>query len=279
MHPLLESAFARVPGLYARLVGLRRRPNIEKIAFLRLLHRGDTVLDIGANAGYYTLLFSHLAGPRGHVHAFEPIPPTFALLSSHITHGRRFDNAVLNNCAVSDAADAAGGPLTLFVPGADFGQASLARHHNAGSWQREEPVRSWPATAVTLDSYCAALPRLDFIKCDVEGAELKVLRGAAATLRRFTPLLSLEVCADWTEGFGYEPADLVRFLAPFGYSRFYLAGETLRPLGVAADAAEAELAAGGLPGSASLLCAVPERHGERLAKLRPWLSAPSERTA
>src|SRR5262245_22362277 len=106
MHPLLDSALARMPGLYARLVGLRRHPNLEKILYLRLIRRGDAVLDVGANTGYYTLLFSHLAGAHGRVHAFEPVPPTFALLSRNT---RRADNVVLNDCAVSDTA----GPLSL----------------------------------------------------------------------------------------------------------------------------------------------------------------------
>lgn len=261
MNAFLDSLLARAPGFYAWLAGRRRRPNLEKIVFLSLVRPGDVVVDAGANTGYYTLLFSHLAGARGRVHAFEPVPPTFELLADHVTRGRRTDNVVLNRCALAEEA----GEVSLFVPGRDLGQASMARH-TAGSWEQEREVTGHSGTAVRLDGYAAGLSALDFLKCDVEGAELPALRGGRETLRRFTPLLAIEVCPDWTAAFSYRPEDVVRFLTPLGYDRFLLVGETLRPL---ADP-ERELAA--LQGSANLLCAVSARHGRRLARLRPWLS-------
>jgi len=260
MHPALDAALTRLPGVYARLAALRGQPNREKIAFLALVLPGDVMLDVGANEGGYTVLFSHLAGARGRVHAFEPVPPTFARLESRVARLRRHDNVVLNRCAVAETA----GEVSLLVPGADLGQASL-KPHAAGSWRDAAAIASWASRAITLDDYTAELPALDFIKCDVEGAELPVLRGAGATLRRFAPLLFLEVCADWTAGFGYAPREIVPFLAPFGYRSFFLIAAAPRPL---ADP-ERELAA--LRGSANLLCAVPERHAGRLNRLRRWL--------
>jgi FkbM family methyltransferase len=263
VHAYLDYLLAQTPGFYAWLAGRRRRPNLEKIVFLNVVRPGDVVLDVGANLGYYTLLFSHLAGARGKVHAFEPVPPTFTRLAARVARGRRSDNVVLNPCALAETA----GPVSLFVPGGDLGQASLARHA-AGSWRGADSgeISDHACSAVTLDGYAAGLPALNFLKCDVEGAELSVLRGGEAALRRFAPLLLVEVCPDWTAAFSYEPADLARFLAGLGYDRFLLAGETLRPL---ADAA-GELAA--LQGSANLLCAVAARHGQRLARLSPWLT-------
>ena len=261
MHPVLDFGLAQVPGLYARLVALRRPPNVEKIVFLRLVRRGDVVLDIGANAGYYTLLFSHLAGPQGRVHAFEPVAQTFAILSRQVQRNRGSDNVVLNQCALADRA----GDVSLLVPERDLGQAALARHH-AGPWRYAGSIEPHSSRAITLDEYAAGLQALDFLKCDVEGAERLVLQGGEATLRRFRPLLFLEVCPDWTASFGYEPVETLPFLAAFGYSRFYLAGEELHLL------SRPESALAKLRGSANLLCAIPDLHAARLERLRPWLS-------
>ncbi len=76
---------------------------------------------------------------------------------------------------------------------------------------------------VTLDSWVAqqGLNRVDFIKLDVEGAEYKVLRGGEETIKRFRPLIYMEVCRDWVKGFGFELSDLVRELAKLGYTYVY----------------------------------------------------------
>jgi FkbM family methyltransferase len=259
MRSWLDFALAQTPGVYSRLLGRRRRVNREKLAFLAIVRRGDVVFDVGANVGYYTLLFSHLVGSRGQVHAFEPVPPTFELLAANVERERRFDNVVLNDCALA----AADGSLPLFVPGSDYGQASIARH-GAGSWAAPREVLTYTCRATTVDGYLGTQRGErppSFVKCDVEGAELRVLEGAVATLRKRPPLLHLEVNADWTRSLGYEPLDLVRFLAGFGYSRFLLVDDHIRAL----DDPGRELAL--LRGSANLICAVPEAHGERLRRL------------
>ena len=73
---------ARHPLVYERLLRAAGRGSLEKRTFLRLLRLGDVVVDVGANAGYFTLLFSDIVGASGEVHAFEPIAPTFDRLSS-----------------------------------------------------------------------------------------------------------------------------------------------------------------------------------------------------
>lgn len=93
------------------------------------------------------------------------------------------------------------------------------------------------------------LTRLDFLKCDVEGAELLVLRGDTDTLKQFQPVLYLEVSPDWTADFGYHPTAIIEFLRPFGYNRFLLVtAERSHPQPTGA----AQLKS--LTGSANLLC-------------------------
>jgi FkbM family methyltransferase len=258
----LDFALAQAPGLYRRILYRRRVVNLEKLAFLAVLRRGDVVFDVGANTGHYTLLFSHLVGRRGRVHAFEPVPPTFAALAAHLARARRFDNVEL----VEGALAASERTLEIFLPGTDHGQAAIVRHA-AGAWSRAPEVTSYSCQATTLDSYLRTRGQEPpaFVKCDVEGAELRVLEGAVETLRHHPPLLHLEVNPDWTRSLGYQPADLVGFLSAFGYTRFVLLDE--RERGGPLSPADAQRHFATFHGSANLVCGVPEVHAARLGQL------------
>jgi predicted methyltransferase len=71
---------ARRPRLYSELLRTLGRGSLEKRTFLRAIRSGDVVIDVGANEGYFTLLFSDIVGATGEVHAFEPAEPTFNVL-------------------------------------------------------------------------------------------------------------------------------------------------------------------------------------------------------
>ncbi|HVT58070.1 MAG TPA: FkbM family methyltransferase [Thermoanaerobaculia bacterium] len=266
MRSWVELALTRAPWIYSQLLRRRRQVDHDRLAFVAVIRRGDVVFDIGANQGSYTLLFSHLVGRHGRVHAFEPMPPTFAALAAHLDRVAHFDNVVANDCALA----AREGELRLFMPGSDHAQAAIVPHA-AGSWTRVAEVRSYPCRAATVDGYLRARGEAppDFVKCDVEGAELRVLEGACETLRSRPPLLYLEINPDWTRSLGYAPPDLARFLQGFGYTRLALIEHVVdcslaaevRPL----DDPLRELAA--FRGSANLLCAVPELHAARLRRL------------
>lgn len=219
MYPFVDRFLARAPRLYAWLAGLRRSPNVEKIVFLAVVRRGDIVVDVGANNGYYTALFAHLVGALGHVHAFEPVPMSFEQLTRRTRPASRYANVTLNQLALGDEAGAA----EMLWPGTDLGQASLIAHQH-GSWNGAAAVHRHACGVDTLDAYAKRhrIDRLALVKCDVEGGELAVLRGGIETLRRFTPLLHLEICGAWSEDFGCEPPDIVRYLRPLGYDTFRL---------------------------------------------------------
>jgi FkbM family methyltransferase len=263
LHLLLDRCLARVPRLYARLAGLRAAPNLEKICFLTLVRRGDVVVEAGANLGYYTSLFSHLVGPRGHVHAFEPVAPTFSRLRERMRSAVAAGNLTLNEAALGAAA----GFGEVSWPGDDHGQASLVDHRH-GSWQSPSAVHRHPCVMETLDGYAERqrIERVDFVKCDVEGAELLVLRGGEHTVRRFLPLLHLEVCRAWSGDFAARPTDVVTFLQALGYRTFCIVdGRAVRflpePHQALADMREDE--------SANLICAAA-RDADRLIPLRRW---------
>lgn len=231
----------RHPKRYASLLRRLGRGSLEKRLFLQLIHPGDVVFDIGANQGDFTGLFSDLAGDQGTVFAFEPGPQTFRTLTD-ASAGRV--NVRLRNMAISDVA----GTARLLQPGADHGQASL-RRQSAGSWSRGGTVEAFDCVVSTVDDCARELTRLDFLKCDVEGAELLVLRGARETLDRLSPILFLEVHDEWTRAFDYTPADLLDALIDAGYTSIYLVDEGVRPIhpGTA------------ITGPANLLCGKPGR--------------------
>jgi FkbM family methyltransferase len=121
------------------------------------------------------------------------------------------------------------GKVTIFFPEADPAQASL-RVQTKGSWQTSCNRCSPLASQLTLDAYSAHLDRIDFLKCDVEGAELLVLRGAQQTLVRWLPKLVVELNPDWSGSFGYAPADTLAFLRSCGYKQFWAIEKTWIPL-------------------------------------------------
>ena len=105
----------------------------------------------------------------------------------------------------------------MHLPRNSDGQASLRRHEH-GDWHDAPELQKHEVNLETLDEVSKDLQRLDFIKCDVEGAEMLVLRGATRTLEKFSPILHLEVFEEWTRAFGYTPNDLMDLLQSSGYS-------------------------------------------------------------
>jgi len=248
----LLGLLTRRPVLYSTALKLKGTLTAELRAFSCLVKADDTVFDIGANRGHFTLLFSMLAGRRGQVHAFEPVPPTFQKLSTHLVVEAVYSNTHLVNAAAADCT----GQFPIYMPGDDDGQASLA-HHQAGSWRDCRAPAEYQCDALRLDDYITEqrLARLDFVKCDVEGAELPALRGAASALAKWRPSLYVEVNPDWTSAFGYSPRDLWDFLTSLGYEHIYHVSIN-SPYPVLLS--EAEFAR--LGGYSNLLCVSPRRY-------------------
>ena len=251
MKGTLEHLLCRHPLAYLRLLRVTGRGSIEKRAFLALIRRGDVVFDIGANRGHFTRLFSRMVGREGAVHAFEPAPHTFETLRESFSSGGYPPNVTFNLCALGEAS----GKTRIIIPGGDDGQASL-RVHTGGSWTAAAPTQSDACNVVTLDDYAAGLERVDFMKCDIEGAELPAIRGGRATLTRLKPMLWIEVNPEWTRDFGYCALDLLNELRALGYDTFLSEREHLSPL------RDTDFC-----GTDNVLCAIDELHAPRLTAL------------
>jgi FkbM family methyltransferase len=164
--------------------------------FAESLHTGNIVYDVGAHAGFYTLLASHIVGPAGRVFAFEPLPRNVRYLKRHVELNRA-KNAIIIEAAVTDAS---GTCSFLELP------ASLEGHISS---EGRLSVRS-----VSLDDLftSGSIPAPDVIKIDVEGAETMVLAGASALLERHHPLLFLAVHGD------YARVECCTYLRSMGYT-------------------------------------------------------------
>lgn len=145
-------------------------------ALRRLLKPGDVFVDAGANIGFFTVLAATLVGPTGRVYAVEMMAATAKALRANIALNG-LDNVTVIERALSDTA---GQTIRASVPGALWGQASIARDHT-GSTQEVETA--------TLDDVLAGIPFVRLIKMDVEGAEFLALHGARKTLMQTGALI------------------------------------------------------------------------------------------
>jgi FkbM family methyltransferase len=176
----------------------------------RVVRSGDVAYDIGANLGLHMALLSRLVGPSGRVLAFEPNPALRHLLDRT---ARGAGNCRVHAVALSDVTETA----TLFVP-EDHSMGSLADWTNG----RRGRTRHVACRQVQLDDLIAeGFPVPDFIKCDVEGAELKVFRGARQTINRASaPIVLFEAGENTSRGFGLTKWAALDFLAGMDGARF-----------------------------------------------------------
>lgn len=133
--------------------------------FKQLAKEGDTIVDIGANLGYYTLLASKIVGDSGKVYAFEPDPTNYKVLSSNIElNGCK--NIITEQKAVSDA----NGKVTLYLDSKDVGAHTI--------YKNGKTKKSVTVDSVTLDEYFKGKEYpINIIKMDIEGAEMAAIRG------------------------------------------------------------------------------------------------------
>jgi FkbM family methyltransferase len=169
----------------------------KRILFETIVREGSTVFDLGAHAGFYSLLASILAGPQGMVFSFEPNPRNLFYLKRHIQLNRIINISVVE-AAVSDHDG--------YAYFSDAGPTSLTG--------RLTPEGKSLVKTVTLDKLCSEkeIPIPDYIKIDVEGAEMLVLSGAKSILSNYHPTLFLSThseaihhqCCDFLKSLGYE---------------------------------------------------------------------------
>jgi FkbM family methyltransferase len=171
-----------------------------------------TIVDAGANIGQYTLLASKCVGETGSVYAFEPVPSVFERLSYHVSWNK-LTNVTLNRAALWSE------DLDCISLGLDE-----AEGHNVSRYTVLSDTGAVSAPAVCLDSYAerCGFTRLDFIKIDVEGAEPAAIAGARKVLRKFTPLVLLEMVPARLLQVGVQVQELLATMRELGYRSWRL---------------------------------------------------------
>ena len=170
-----------------------------------------TVLDVGANIGYYTVLMASRVGPSGRVVAFEPNPRMVDELRYNIELNN-FSNVSIQRIALSDVS----GSAILFLPEAgNEGFGSMRQNKNFEASQ-EISIKT-----EKLDDVLEGLEieAVDFAKIDVEGAERLVFRGAKKLLSgKLKPTIVFECSENLTYAFGNRVYDVLSDLVALGYS-------------------------------------------------------------
>lgn len=166
----------------------------------RLVSSGAQTADIGANIGYFSLVFANRVGPYGTVHCFEPHPKLQKKWRQHL---RKWEQCLFYPVALSTQE----GQMSLFIPqqfSKNEGTASL------------EPIRGATEMKVPVTTLDRALAgrRVNFIKIDVEGHELEVLRGGEETLKHVEHIVF--------EDFKNEQSPVIQFLEQKGFVVFRL---------------------------------------------------------
>jgi FkbM family methyltransferase len=186
------------------------------------LRAGDTAIDVGCHKGGFLFRLQRYVQASGRVYGFEPQPQLAQYLKEIVAIGH-WDNVVVEACAVSSA----NGSTELFIP-APEGEPSASASLSVTSSDR--PHYQIRVPVVTLDDYFREKggSRIACIKCDCEGHEIEVFKGAAGILRRDRPVLLFE--CERRHLPESSPAAVFDYLRGFGYYGFFFGPAGLMPV-------------------------------------------------
>jgi FkbM family methyltransferase len=145
-----------------------------------LVRPGCTIFDVGANFGHYAITLAGATGRTCVVHAFEPFPPNTERLRTNVGLNHLDQIVHIHQMALSDSITS---------------RTMTTRADNSGAAHLNEDGEGCLVEVTTLDSFCVeqGIARLDFMKIDVEGQEEKLLRGGGETIRKFGPVIQIEL--------------------------------------------------------------------------------------
>lgn len=185
--------------------------------FKQLLEPGDTMIDGGANIGYFSLLAAKCVGEHGHVHSFEPIPRTFEDLNRNI-HLNSFFNIRANNRALWRSAV----ELCIEIPTDTITGNAVGRLATIAPLDRGQKV-TVPAT--TLDEYAAVtgITTVKLVKLDIEGSEVAAIAGMHQLLSEHrVSYLICELNTTLLDKLGIPHSAMRVALQNYGYSCYYI---------------------------------------------------------
>lgn len=189
---------------------------------------GSTVLDVGANLGFYTCLFASKVGPTGKVIAVEPTPSVFQTLQNNIALNGLNDRVAPLQIALSDTEGTAS--MHVFSEGNEVYNSLGAEK----SWLDEPPESSIDVSTKTMDLLLAEIPNDEpcFIKIDVEGFQHQVLQGGINRLNQMQHVaLMVELNDNTSQQCGSTAGDSLELMSSCGFQPYATTdGKHLEPL-------------------------------------------------
>ena len=179
----------------------------------KLIKKGDHVIDIGANLGYYSRLFAKLVGSEGKVYCVEPVSLFRKILKINTSHYR---NTTIIPFALGSEDNR---PVVMGVPKSNkYLRHGLTHVLNANE---DQPFEfKFTEKMFTPATLFGNLERCDYMKCDVEGYEIHIIPQLEFLLKPFQPIIQIEI-----EPVNRKP--ISDFLESLSYSAFYLKDERL----------------------------------------------------
>lgn len=185
---------------------------------LRLVKQGDTFFDIGANIGWVSISISK-AVKDVKIFAFEPIEETYKKLRNNI----RINHVKIIKTFNFGFSDKEEERIFYYNP-ENTGATSLA------NILMNKNVRQVKCQLKTLDNFVADHnKKIDFIKCDVEGAEILIFKGGLKAIEKHKPIMLTEMLRKWTAKFNYHPNDTIALLKKMGYNCYAVHQNKLVP--------------------------------------------------
>jgi FkbM family methyltransferase len=177
-------------------------------AVVRRLPEDAVILDVGASVGAWTVPLARRFSAQGHIHAFEPVPTNRERLEAAVAQNA-IRNVTVSSLALGNATRTVDMWLRSSVTGAGSGTAAIVATGTGHLTVQMQQLDDW------VDQ--ASVNRLDFIKLDVEGAELMVLAGAERTVTRFRPLILAEFDDYWMSTHGLSASDVRQWAMAHAY--------------------------------------------------------------
>lgn len=202
----------------------------ERYVIKNILFEGDCVFDIGANFGYFTVYMKRFC-PSLDLYAFEPIKSTYATLLRNLTYNDLQDVKTYNHGFSNENGD-----VVFNIP-EQLGGAWASMGTGVSSVYNYK-INQELASVRKLDDFVTQqhIDKIDFIKCDVEGAEKLIIEGGMETIKRDWPTFMLEIGNLWTASFGYNREILISLMMnDLNYRCFGVLGNQALELRVAND--------------------------------------------
>lgn len=212
-----------IGAMYSGIGFLGTYNQFETVALKRIFSVGDVVIDVGAFIGYYTLLAGKLIGSKGKVFSFEPSPAHFDSLNKNILRNK-LRNIKTFNLSVSNKK----GVVSFYEAGS--GSSLIKEEAETHIGKKIIPIQS---KAVTLNDFVKKekIKHADFIKIDVEGWDLQVLKGASNLLRgKDAPDVMVEVFDVVLKRGGSSAIEVLAYMKSFGYAVYEFTNNGLQLL-------------------------------------------------